>query len=126
MGKNILFIICLIAATDLIDTISQLFLKSAINSVDLHINSIAKVISFIIRLLKIPRVWFCFALSLASLIIWLFVLSKADLNLAFSLDSMRYIMIALASMVFLKEKINAARWFGIICVVLGIFLVVLG
>jgi drug/metabolite transporter (DMT)-like permease len=37
---------------------------------------------------------------------------------------MRYILIALASAIFLKEKIGWLRWLGISCVVLGIILVV--
>jgi drug/metabolite transporter (DMT)-like permease len=124
MKKSIFFIISLIFLTDFCDTISQLFLKRAINSLNLHVNSVKKVFLFIIQLIRIPRLWFSFLLSTGSLIIWLFVLSKSDLNLAFSLDSMRYILIALASAIFLKEKIGWLRWLGISCVVLGIILVV--
>jgi hypothetical protein len=43
-----------------------------------------------------PRLWVGFIFSIISLCIWLFVLSKADLNFAFSADSMHYIFIALA------------------------------
>jgi uncharacterized membrane protein len=59
-------------------------------------------------------------------LIWLFVLSKTELNLAFSLDSMRYIMITVASVIYLKEKAGLFRWLGIMCVVLGISLVAMG
>jgi len=75
---------------------------------------------------KIPRVWLGFCLSGISLFFWLIVLSKTDLSLAFSLDSMRYILIALASVIFLKEKVGIGRWLGIASVVFGIILVALG
>lgn len=126
MKQHLLLIIGLIALTDLCDTVSQLILKSSINSLDWHINSFKKVFRLVWQLLKTFRIWFGFLFSVISLSIWLFVLSKTELNLAFSLDSMRYIMIALASVIFLKEKVGVARWLGIMCVAAGIFLVAMG
>lgn len=126
MKTHILFIIGMIALTDLFDTVSQLILKSSINSIDWNINSVKKALSLILQLIKVPRVWLGFFLSLTSLCVWLFVLLKTDLNLAFSLDSMRYVMISLASLLFLKERVGLVRWMGIACVVFGIVLVASG
>ncbi len=126
MKTNIFFIIGLIALTDLCDTISQLILKSSINSIDWHVNTVQKALRLIWQLLKLPRVWLGFLISGISFLIWLFVLTKADLNLAFSLDSMRYVMIALASVLLLKEKVSIVRWLGITCVVFGIAMVAMG
>jgi uncharacterized membrane protein len=126
MKQQIFFIIGLILLTDIFDTVSQLFLKSSINSLDLHVNTVKKALQFTWRLIMIPRVWVGFIFSAISLGFWLFVLSKSDLNFAFSLDSMRYILITLASGLFLKEKISLPRWLGIICVVFGIMLVAVG
>jgi len=125
MKQHIFFIIGIIALTDLCDTISQLILKSSINSLDWHVHSVGKALRLVLQLLKSIRIWFGFLLSAVSLLFWLFVLSQIDLNLAFSLDSMRYIMIALASVIFLKERVGPARWMGILCVVMGITLVAL-
>ncbi|MGD0336826.1 MAG: EamA family transporter [Candidatus Omnitrophota bacterium] len=126
MKQNLILIISLIFVTDICDTVSQLLLKSSINSLDLHINTIKKVIRLMVQLIKTPRVLIGFFFSALSLSIWLVVLTKADLNFAFSIDSMRYILIALASVLILKEKINTARWLGIFAVVCGIILVAIG
>jgi len=126
MKQNIFLIIFLIFVTDACDTVSQLLLKSSINSLDLHINTIKKVIHLLAQLIKTPRVLIGSFFSAISLLIWLFVLTKSDLNFAFSIDSMRYILIALASVLILKEKINAVRWLGIFAVVCGIMLVAIG
>ena len=123
MTTNIFFILSLIVLTSLFDTINQLFLKNSINSVDLHINSVRKIFQLIIKLIQIPKVWFGFCFSMLSLFVWLFVLSKADLNFAFSADSMHYIFIAFASRLVLKEKVGMQRWLGTICIVLGIILI---
>ena len=106
MKYHILFIISLIFLTDLCDTVSQLILKHSINSLNAKIKSLRDVFNFVISILLIPRVWVGGLLSLASLSLWLFVLSHTDLNLAFSLDSMRYILITCASVVMLKEKVG--------------------
>lgn len=125
MKVSLTFIMLLIISTSICDTISQLFLKTSINSLNASITSIKKIFGFIIRLVLIPKVWIGFIFSCLSLFIWLFVLSKADLNFAFSLDSMHYIFIALASSLILKEKVEFKRWVGTILVVLGIVLVTL-
>ena len=126
MKQNLLFIIFLIFITDIFDTVSQLLLKSSVNSLDLHINTVKKVIHLVIQLTKTLRVWIGFIFSALSLLMWLFVLTKSDLNFAFSIDSMRYILIALASVAILKEEIGITRWVGIFAVICGIMLVAIG
>lgn len=123
MKESLFFIISLIAITSICDTISQLFLKSSINKLDFHVNTVKKAIRFIFQLVGMPRLWMSFLFSLLSLFIWLFVLSKADLNFAFSIDSMHYIFIALGSLWLLKEKVGIIRWLGISAIVFGITLV---
>lgn len=123
MKSGLTLVISLIVLTSICDTISQLFLKHSINSLDFHINSVKKAIQFVLRLIRMPRLLISLLFSTLSLFIWLFVLSKADLNFAFSVDSMHYIFIALGSMLMLKERIGVVRWMGIIAIVMGIFLV---
>lgn len=122
MKANVLFIILLVFLTSLFDTINQLLLKTSINSLESNVNGIKKAFIFIIKLLSMPRVWLGFLFCCASLVVWLLALSKADLNFAFSADSMHYILIALASRIFLKEKVGFNRWVGTSLIVIGIIL----
>ncbi len=123
MKLSLSLLIFLLILTSICDTITQLFLKKAINSLNLNINSVKKIFGLIIRIALVPHAWIAFVFSCISLFIWLFVLSKVDLNLAFSIDSMHYIFIAFASGLVLKEKVSSKRWIGTILIVLGIFLV---
>ncbi len=124
MKEGLTFIFFLIALTSVCDTINQLFLKSAINSLTLSSPiTVVKIIKFIIELIRIPRVWISFLFSVVSLCIWLFVLSKVDLNFAFSIDSMHYIFIVFASKQILREKVGFKRWFGTLFIIIGIILV---
>jgi uncharacterized membrane protein len=124
MKLSLASIITLIIIANLFDTIRELMLKSAINSLrEFSPTNIKKIITFIARLIMIPRVWLSLLCSILSLCVWLFVLSKADLNFAFSLDSMHYIFIAIASKIILKEKVGFSRWTGTILIIIGITLV---
>jgi len=123
MNLSLILVIGLIFLSSSCDTFSQVFLKKSINSLDIQVNSIKKAIRFILKLILIPRVWLSFTFSTFSLLIWLFVLSRIDLNFAFSLDSMHYILIAFASGMFLKERVCYKRWIGTGLIVFGIILV---
>ncbi|MFH0790169.1 MAG: EamA family transporter [Candidatus Omnitrophota bacterium] len=125
MKESLFFIISLILLTSVCDTISQLFLKTTINRLDFNIDSFKKIMVFIGKLLLTPRIYIGFLFSCLSLSIWLYVLSKTDLNFAFTIDSMHYIFIALASSLILKEKVGYIRWIGTILIVAGIALVTL-
>jgi len=126
MKASIFLILICITISNALDAIRDTFLKSAINSVgELGESKIKNVIRFIFRLLKKPQVWISFACSIFSLFFYLFVLSKAELNFAFSLDSMHYIFIAFSAKIFLKEKVGPKRWLGTAFVVVGIMLVTL-
>ncbi|MDD5078572.1 MAG: EamA family transporter [Candidatus Paceibacterota bacterium] len=126
METGILFIVILIVCTDIFDTVSQLSMKIAINHLDAHVNSWKKAIVFLFNLLRMPRLWVSCIFSAASLVVWLFVLSKADLSLAYSIDSLRYVFITFASLIFLKEHIGATRWLGIASITFGIIMVTRG
>ena len=126
MKEGQLFILSLIVFTSLCDTFRELFLKSGVNALNqFNPGNIKEVILFILKLIKTPRVWISLLFGFLSLFIWLFILSKVDLNFAFSLDSMHYIFIALASQFLLKEKVRWTRWGGTLLIVLGITLVTL-
>jgi drug/metabolite transporter (DMT)-like permease len=126
MKEGQLFILSLIVFTSLCDTFRELFLKSVVNALNqFNPGNIKEVILFILKLIRTPRVWISLLFGFLSLFIWLFILSKVDLNYAFSLDSMHYVFIALASQFLLKEKVRLIRWVGTLLIVLGITLVTL-
>ena len=77
----------------------------------------------VLSLISLTSLWLGFVFSVISLCIWLVVLSKADLNFAFSADSMHYIFIALAARLVLKERFSSLRWLGTGLIILGIVFV---
>lgn len=124
MKASLFFVLSLIALTSICDTFSQILLKSTINSLSFNFSwHFVKFLKFIFKIMLTPILWLGLFFSSVSLCIWLFVLSKADLNFAFSADSMHYIFIAFASRFFLKEKVGWQRWLGILSIIIGIVFV---
>lgn len=125
MKEGFFTILFLIILTSICDTASQLFLKSTINRIEVKTDGFKKIMLFIIKLIKTPRIWISFTFSTISLALWLYILSKADLNFAFLVCSMHYIFIAISSKWILKEKVGLNRWVGTALIVIGIILVTL-
>jgi drug/metabolite transporter (DMT)-like permease len=70
------------------------------------------------------------ALGVVLLILWMIsrmtLLSWADLSYVLPVTAIGYVLVALASHIFLDEQIPAKRWAGIVLIVAGVALVSLG
>lgn len=55
-----------------------------------------------------------------SSIFWIIAISKIDLSYAYPLVSINFVLIALFSKIFLKEKVNKHRWIAIFYIILGV------
>lgn len=63
------------------------------------------------------------ACYVASLILWLIVLSKVDVGLAYPLTSLAYISTAIASYYFFNEPLSIIKMAGIFVIIFGVYLV---
>jgi multidrug transporter EmrE-like cation transporter len=59
------------------------------------------------------------ACYIASIFIWMLILSRLDLSIAFPVSSACYILSRFGD-IFLQEKVGLVRWLGIILIVAGI------
>lgn len=124
MKEGLSLILFLIIGASIFDTLTQLFLKSAINSLQISVSgSVTRIIQFIRKLIRLPQAWIALFFSILAFCTWLFVLSRADLSLAFSIGSVHYIFIAFSSKFLLREKVGFKRWLGTFFIVIGIVLV---
>lgn len=58
-----------------------------------------------------------------AMLVWLFVLSKADLSFAYSLVALTFVFLLIFSRLFLHETLSALRLSGAALIIVGIFLV---
>jgi drug/metabolite transporter (DMT)-like permease len=54
---------------------------------------------------------------------WIVALSKLDLSYAYPIVSFSYVLVALASVMFLGEKVSKKRWMSIALITVGVVLV---
>lgn len=104
----------------------QVLLKKSANSVGSYSLKGPRALGrFLGEVLSKPSLWLGLAAMAVGLIVWMIALAHGDLSLVFSLGSMQYVFILLASRAFLDEKIDKMKLAGTLMVVAGIILIAL-
>ena len=111
-------IIALILVSEVLGIAGQILYKKKLNKIDDEKYSV-----FLKTVLSSPMIWLGFFSIAAGIIIWLIALAKTELNIAYSLDSLQYIITPFAAWFFLAEKIDKNKIIGTLFVFGGIILV---
>jgi undecaprenyl phosphate-alpha-L-ara4N flippase subunit ArnE len=74
-------------------------------------------------LLRSPWVWAWAACFIIATGLWMIAISSMQVSYAFPLLSIGYLVVAVLSMAFLKERIPAPRWLAIAVITLGVALI---
>ena len=108
----------------LFNVIAQLLLKKGVQILaDLHfsLEAVAKLITAIFSNLYLFGGMFCFGLSA---LLWLFVLSKMPVSIAYPLGSLGYILTAILAFFLLNEPLTISKIIGILLICIGVFVLV--
>ena len=101
--------------------LSQLLLKKGV--MELKINQVD--FASLIRALNSPYIIAAALIQLFSYVVWLFVLSKANLGYALGLSgAMLYIVLALLGWWFFNERMTPLQWIGLVSISFGVFCLV--
>lgn len=101
-----------------------MILKKGIGNFDLAF-SFDKLVPYSIQLLTSPYVIFALFLQVISYILWIVVISRLKLSIAFALSgSTFYILMALSSWAIFDERLSMTQWIGLIFVSMGVLLLV--
>ena len=71
-------------------------------------------------------VWAGLAIFAVSAVLWLFALSRADLSFAYPFAALGYVIIVIASILFLGEHVQPITWVGVVLIIAGIVLIAQG
>lgn len=85
--------------------------------------SVASVWGQLIPIFKIPHVLTGFLLYALSSVLWIAVVSNVDLSLAYPMVSLAYVVVFLASWLFLGEQISPVRAAGLAIIVTGVLVI---
>ncbi len=114
--------ILLIIGVDILNACAELSFKKGTMATHIHQVLFSNFSEFALRLISSTSLWTGILCYVVMFLLWITVLSRVDLSVAFLIFSADYLLIPLLSFVFLKENISLLRWVGIAFVLVGICL----
>lgn len=116
-------IFLMIVATDIAETVAQLCIKKGLNITGIDNITLTNLFQFFSQNSTSVFIWLGMLVYLVNFFIWITVLSRVELSVAFPVGSTSYIFVPIMAIIFLGEHINPIRWLGIIFIVAGIHFV---
>jgi len=117
-------IFALIVLSDLLESIYEFFFKKGMLVVgQFNFSDLSTAGKFITHVISNGWIWIGLTIIMLETLIWLAILSKIDLSIAFSVSSTAYIYVLLLSAFLLHEQVSLNRWIGTAFIIIGIFLV---
>lgn len=111
----------LIVVNILLAVVGQTITKIGISKIGAFTNMPLK--DFIIKAFLSPLVLGGLFLYVISAVVWFMVLSKIDLSIAYPTLSLGYILILFISYFYLGEPLTAIKFFGILLICGGVYLI---
>ena len=115
--------IALILASVLLAAVAQVTLKTGMNQVRDAQGVVGADVASLRAVVGTPLVWLGLFLFGLSAVVWLAVLSRTSLSLAYPFASLTYVVIVLVDAFVLDESVPALRWAGVLLIVAGILAV---
>jgi len=121
-GTFLFRIIALVVVKDLVESVADVFFKSGTLSTGISNVVLSNAAEFALRLSSNPIFWAGIALYLVNFFLWITLLSKVDLSIAFPMSSLTYIIVPILAIIFLGEHVAPVRWAGIFFIIAGVSL----
>jgi multidrug transporter EmrE-like cation transporter len=90
---------------------------------DLDISHLAPLFAGAARVLTSGTIWLGIIMMLMFMVCHMLVLSWADYSFVMPFSAIAYALVPLFGYLFLHEHVSAARWIGIVFIVLGVVLI---
>jgi drug/metabolite transporter (DMT)-like permease len=118
-----LIVFSLIMLSVVFNTAAQLALKAGISAIGTFSFTFANIIPISLKIISSPWIIIGMAIYVGSVTVWLMVLSRAPVSMAFPMSSLAYVTSAIAAYYLLGEDLSLVRIAGIIVIMIGVFLV---
>ena len=113
----------LISMVGILNTIAELSFKHGAMAPGIHNVTFANLSSFLRGLSLSAGIWIGVFCYLVMFFLWITVLAKVDLSVAFPLQSIDYLLVPLFSIALLHERVVFLRWLGTVFIIGGVVLV---
>lgn len=119
-----MFLYALIVASTCCTLIAQMLLKRVLGTEHVKSGLVEGVLPFVIAIASVPLSWLAVAIQAAGFVLWLMVLSKEKMAIAFALSgSVFYLLVSFAGVLFFSERLAVHQWAGITLISAGVLLV---
>lgn len=122
-GDLTLKIFLMIILNDIGDTVAQAFMKQGLAATGISSVNMGNIAEFLARGVSSPVLWLGILVYILNFFVWIIIIYKIDLSIAVPVGSFSYILVPIAAMIFLREKVEPLRWLGIAFIILGIHFV---
>lgn len=113
----------LILLSVFINTAAQILLKKGMNTIGYFAFSLNNLVNLILKIIVNPFIMGGMMCYVAAVFVWLLVLSRVPVSLAYPMISLGYITTAIAAMIFFNEALTLTRIAGIFVIIAGVYLV---
>lgn len=121
-GLFLLKVMAIIMVKDTIESFGDLFFKKGALATGISNVMFSNLFEFAARITSNPWLWLGVIFYLANFFLWIVLLSRVDLSVAFPMSSFTYIIVPVLAIIFLRENVHLVRWSGIILIIIGISL----
>ena len=122
MGKT-LIIMSLAAAAGVA---GDLFLSKGMKDLgDVSVLNLRTLSPFLLKAMACPKIWIGTIFLAVFFVLWLSVLSWAELSLALPLQAITFILTPMLAQIYLGEQVSPVRWMGTVLISFGVVLVTL-
>lgn len=118
-----MMIFILILTGVLLNTGAQLMLKAGMGQIGHFEFSMANVVPIGVKVMANPPIITGLAMYVVSVGVWLLVLSRVQVSLAYPMLSIGYVVNALAAYYLFGEPLTSMRMLGIFIIISGVYLV---
>ncbi len=118
-----LAIFLLVIMTDIGESVAEVFMKKGLLNTGISAISMGNIREFISTNITSYLIWAGVFIYILSFLIWIIILSRIELSVAFPIGSTSYIFVPILAIIFLNERVGLLRWVGIIFIVAGIHFV---
>ncbi|HCU04704.1 MAG: 4-amino-4-deoxy-L-arabinose transferase [Gammaproteobacteria bacterium GWE2_42_36] len=118
-----ILVFSIVFACMLLNALAQLLLKAAMNHIGTFTFTLPSLIPIGIKVATSPYIISGITCYVLSVILWLLVLSRTDVSIAYPLTSIGFILAPIGAYLFLGENLSATRIVGILVILLGVYFV---
>jgi multidrug transporter EmrE-like cation transporter len=106
-----------------LNVVAQIALKAGVGKLGVFNFNFANFFNFAGQMVINPFIILGFACYVVSAVVWLLVLSRVEVSVAYPMVSLGYVLNAFAAYYFFGENLSMLRVTGTLVILLGVFLV---